>query len=191
VCSQVHSRIELIAGHIIILEVDETCTCIKFRVWNADLFLETPVMDDSTALISESISAGGGTFYSPHLSAHASPLQEFLYIIWLSTDTYINCEHSIVIRKYCLSPLEHSCLRKEASQPCSSYPRFSGIWWDQHNAAISYAGHMTTHRYALDDLSVRRYKHGLFSLGDSICNASIHRQKKGLKMLRSRWVRTI
>jgi hypothetical protein len=158
-------------------------------VWNVDLFLETPVepsshpnfckLDHSTALISESISAGGSKFFGHHLSAYISPLQDGLYIIWFSADTYTWGRHIIVIRKYYLSPLELSCYHK-TSQP--RFPSGSKWWFDRGDAFISYAGHMHVVRHLWGTLPDRRYEHAVFLLGDGITN--IYRQKKGLKLFR-------
>jgi hypothetical protein len=200
--SQARSQVELIAGHIIISELDDsTYTVVKIRVWNADLFLKTPVkciggcnnlnycdLDDSTALISESMDAGGSKCYSHHLSAHASPLQEDLYIIWLSTDAFIKGRHTIIIRKYYLSTLEPTWHHK-ASQP--RFPDSSKFWWDRVDASVSYAGHMTVYRHVWEDLQDMGYDHGLIPLGDRIpCNSvsspntCVPRQKRRLEMFR-------
>ena len=194
-CSQVHSQIEIIGGYVVISEVDEsTYQCVRIRVWNADLLLEMPIkscdhnsnyinyceLDDSKALISDSISAGGSKFFTHHLSAHASPLQDDRYVIWLSTDTYINKEQTIIIHKYYLSPLEPSCHNKASR---SLYP-FVKFWWDRGDASISYAGHMTVYRHFWGILPYRGYEHGLFPLGDSIDNTHSPGQKKRLKLFR-------
>jgi hypothetical protein len=131
-------------------------------------------LDDSKALISDSISAGGSKFYTHHLSAHASPLQDDRYIIWLSTNTYINNQQTIIMRKYCLSPLELSCRPKASRSP---YP-FVKFWWDLGDSNISYAGHMTVYRHFWGLLPYRGYEHGIFPLGDSINDAHKLTRKK-------------
>jgi hypothetical protein len=139
-------------------------------------------LDHSTALISESISAGGSKFFSHHLSAHASPLQDGLYIVWLSADTYTSRGRPIiVIRKYHLSPLELSCHHKTSQL---RFPSVSRLWFDRGDAAISYAGHMNVVRHLWGNLPDRRYAHGIFPLGDGIGIANIYRQMNGLKLFR-------
>jgi len=191
--SSVDSKIEIIGGHVIISELDEfRYQYVKIRVWNADSLLETPIkpchhnyinysdLDDTKALISDSISAAGSKFFTHHLSAHASPLQEDCYIIWLSTDTYINKQQTIIMRKYCLSPLELSCHHKPS---LSLYPSVK-FWLNRGDASISYAGHMTVYRCVWGIDLYRGYEHGLFPLGDSIKNTNILKQKKRLKLFR-------
>jgi hypothetical protein len=198
VYSQVYSQIVLITGHIIISEPDESAykQRMKIRVWNVDLVLEMPVkpsssdpnfceLDNRTALVSESIYAGGSKFFSHHLSAHASPLQDGLYIIWFSAVTHTNGGYIIIIRKYYLSPIKLSCHHK-ASQ--SRFPSGSKLWFDRGDAAISYAGHMGVNCCFRRDSPDRKYEHGLLPLGDAISNTDIHRQEKGLKVLINKYI---
>ena len=171
-------------------------TRVKIRVWNADLFLDSPIkspdgnttyrLDESAALVCDFMSAGGSKCYSHHLSAHASPLQEGLYIIWVSTDAFINGRNTLVIRKYYLLPLERVCYYK-ASEP--RFPDSSKFWWDRLDAKITFAGHMTVYRHLWEDLHDRGYEHGFIPLGDrftgkEVAREKFRRQNLALKMFR-------
>ena len=89
---------------------------------------------DAPPLISEAISY---TWYPSSgicLSAHASPLQEGLYIVWVS----VVLGGAIILRKYYLSVIESQRLsfHRTLSQPLVLWENFF-----RTDSRISYAGH--------------------------------------------------
>lgn len=109
------------------------------RIWNAEALMSLPVsLSDAPPCLSQTISSGGLTTTSIHLSTHASPLQEDLYVIWL---TVVTSDANVRVHRYKLSPLK-SPTRLALYQKVS--PLYS-MWEYTFVSRISYAGHARVH----------------------------------------------
>jgi hypothetical protein len=115
-------------------------TSAYFRVWDTNTLMELPVDQDhpieldTPPLISQAISYTWYPSSAICLSAHASPLQEGLYTIWVS----VVLGGAIIIHKYFLSVVgpKRLSFHRTLSQPLVLWENFF-----RHDASISYAGH--------------------------------------------------
>ena len=144
-------RVELIPRHLILWENEICLYRLKFQIWRTDVLMEfikrhyshvgrrhpTPILFEHITLDMDT-SRPGGSCRDFHLFAHASPLQEGLYTMWmLAKDSTIN-----LIHKYHISILDprQPTLRYKGSQICTLHTDP----FDEQSI-ISFAGHIAQH----------------------------------------------
>lgn len=134
-----HYEVELIPGYMILVEFN-TNTSSYLRVWDTNTLMgflvdrDYAIELDVPPILSETISFTWYPGSAVCLSAHASPLQWGLYIVWLS----VVVRGVIIIHRYCLSVIQSRRLsfHRTLSQPL--------VLWENYfrdDSRISYAGH--------------------------------------------------
>ena len=148
-CFQRDYRIELIPGYLILLQNRSFIYTLEFRVWDTKCLMEFMMQHytrlgrpQPRPLLSESITLDASFFcHNFHLSAHASPLQEGHYTIWMLAEG----SSTDLIHKYHISTAgpQQLSLHREGSRICTlPDDRFD------EQSRVSYAGHV--HVYTHD-----------------------------------------